>query len=260
MDLKDRVVIVTGASEGIGQALARLFAAQGAKLVLAARSEEKLNGLARSLGEENTLVVPTDVTQFDQVDRLVARAAEHFGGIDILVNNAGLGLYGSVEETKWENLRWLWEVNFFGAVRAIQAALPHLRRRRGAVVNISSVAGKLSLPFMGAYCATKFALNALSNSLRMELAGTGVRVLVICPGRVQTQFHSSAFRESSNLPGVFREGTGGGISSQQVARATLRALRRGKREVILPWKLRLAVGFRTLAPALADAILRRVVR
>lgn len=260
MDLRDRVVIVTGASEGIGQALARLFAAQGAKLVLAARSEEKLKALAKSLGEERTLVVPTDVTQFEQVDRLVARAAEHFGGIDILVNNAGLGLYGSVEETKWADLRWLWEVNFFGAVRATQAALPYLRQRRGAVVNISSVAGKLSVPFMGAYCATKFALNALSNSLRMELAGTGVRVVVICPGRVQTQFHSSAFRESQDLPGVFDERTGGGISSEQVARATLRALRRGKREVILPWKLRLAVGFRTLAPALADGILRRVVR
>ena len=261
MNLANRVVIITGASSGIGEALARLFAAQGARLALAARSEEKLRALAAELGEERALVVSTDVADPGQCERLVKRTVERFGGVDVLVNNAGLGLYGSLEETDWEHSRERWEVNFFGLLRLTRAALPYLKERRGMVVNISSVAGKVALPFMGDYCASKFAVNAFSNALRMELAAEGVRVAVVCPGRVKTRFHASAYREG-HLPGVYKLGQPRyeGVSAEQVARATLRAVRGGRREVIVPWWLRLFVGFRALFPGFTDRMLVRIFR
>jgi short-subunit dehydrogenase len=261
MELANRIVIITGASSGIGEALARRFAAEGAKVVLAARSAQKLAALAAELGEERVLVVPTDVADSGQCARLVKRTVERFGGVDVLVNNAGRGLYGHLMETDWEHSREMWEVNFFGLLRLTRAALPYLKERRGMVVNISSVAGKVALPYMGEYCASKFALNAFSNALRMELAATGVRVAVVCPGRVKTRFHASAYREGQ-LPGVYGFGRRRyeGVSAEQVARATLGAVRGGRREVIVPWFLRLFVGFRALFPGITDAMLVRIFR
>lgn len=259
MKLSNQVAVITGASEGIGAAIARRFAGEGARVVLAARSEEKLKALAEELGSERALAVPTDVTDAEQVKRLMARTREHYGGIDILVNNAGVGLYASVAEMAWADFEQMWKVNFFGVVRCIREALPDLRERRGMVVNISSVAGKLAIPYLTGYCASKFALNAFSTGLRMELAQAGVRVVVVCPGTVRTPFHQSAFR-SNRLPEVFAQRSRGGISAERVAAATLRAVVRGRREVVVPWRLRLAVGFRNLLPAFADGVLQRMVR
>ncbi len=259
MKLSNQVAVITGASEGIGAAIARRFAGEGARVVLAARSEEKLEALAEELGSERALAVPTDVTDAEQVKRLMARTREHFGGLDILVNNAGVGLYASVAEMAWADFEQMWKVNFFGVVRCIREALPDLRERRGMVVNISSVAGKLAIPYLTGYCASKFALNAFSTGLRMELAQAGVRVVVVCPGTVRTPFHQSAFR-SNRLPEVFAQRSRGGISAERVAAATLRAVVRERREVVVPWRLRLAVGFRNLLPAFADGILQRMLR
>lgn len=259
MKLSNQVAVITGASEGIGAAIARRFAGEGARVVLAARSEEKLKVLAEELGSERVLAVPTDVTDAEQVKRLMARTREHFGGLDILVNNAGVGLYASVAEMAWADFEQMWKVNFFGVVRCIREALPDLRERRGMVVNISSVVGKLAIPYLTGYCASKFALNAFSTGLRMELAQAGVRVVVVCPGTVRTPFHQSAFR-SNRLPEVFAQRSRGGISAERVAAATLRAVVRGRREVVVPWRLRLAVGFRNLLPAFADGILQRMLR
>ncbi len=259
MKLSNQVAVITGASEGIGAAIARRFVGEGARVVLAARSEEKLKALAEELGSERALAVPTDVTDAEQVKRLMARTREHFGGLDILVNNAGVGLYASVAEMAWADFEQMWKVNFFGVVRCIREALPDLRERRGMVVNISSVAGKLAIPYLTGYCASKFALNAFSTGLRMELAQAGVRVVVVCPGTVRTPFHQSAFR-SNRLPEVFAQRSRGGISAERVAAATLRAVVRERREVVVPWRLRLAVGFRNLLPAFADGILQRMLR
>lgn len=262
MQLANQVAIITGASSGIGEAITRCFAAAGARVVLAARSEEKLRGLAAELGAERALVVPTDVADSGQVERLVAHTVERFGGVDVLVNNAGIGLLGRLEETDWEHFRRMWEVNFFGLVRLTRAALPYLKKRKGVVVNISSVAGKLALPYMSGYCATKSALNAFSTGLRMDLAQAGVRVVVICPGRVRTRFHANVYREGENLPGVFRaeKRRYTGITAEEVARATLRAVRRNRREIVVPWTLRLLVGFRALFPAFTDHMLVRLFR
>ncbi|MGH9649994.1 MAG: SDR family NAD(P)-dependent oxidoreductase, partial [Terriglobales bacterium] len=179
---------------------------------------------------------------------------------DILVNCAGFGLYAPCHEMNWEHFRKLWEVNFFGAVRLALAALPHLRKRHGTIVNISSVAGKIPLPYMGAYCATKFALNTISSAMRMELKQVGVRVVTVLPGRVATQFHFAAYRDGQNLPGVFQRRKSEGLSAEKVARVALNAMLRGKREVVVPWRLRLAMAASALMPGLRESVLSRMVK
>jgi len=260
MRLQDRVAIVTGASEGIGKAIAELFAREGARVVLAARSEDKLQALAARVGAERALAVPTDVADGAQVERLVERAVEQFGGVDIVVNSAGFGLYAPCHEMNWEHFRQMWEVNFFGAVRLALTALPHLRKRRGVVVNISSVAGKIPLPYMGAYCATKFALNTISSAMRMELKQAGVRVVTVLPGRVATQFHMAAYRDGQNLPGVFQRRKSEGVPAEKVARVALNATLSGRREVVVPWRLRLAMAASALLPGLREYVLSRMVK
>ena len=260
MELNGRVVIVTGASVGIGEALARRLASEEARVVLAARSEDKLTALAEQLGEEQSLVVPTDVSEPGQVERLVSRTVERFGSIDIVINNAGFGVYGLVEETNWEHFRKMWEVNFFGAVRCTLAALPYLKARRGVVVNVSSIAGKIPIPYMTGYCATKSALNAFSDGLRMELMRSGVHVVTVCPGRVRTEFHRAAYRDGRNLPAMFQRRDRSGIAAEEVVRAMLRAIRRKNREVILPWPLRWASAGRTLLPGLTERLMARYLR
>ncbi|MFQ5816409.1 MAG: SDR family oxidoreductase [Terriglobia bacterium] len=257
MRLQDQVVVITGASSGIGAAIARVFAAEGARLVLAARSEEKLNELAQTLGVAagQVLVVPTDVRQPEQVRRLVGRTVEEFGTVDVLVNNAGIGMYAPYEQVIWKHFCEMWEVNFFGAAYAMREVVPIMKQRgRGTIVNISSVAGRIPLPFMASYCATKFALNALSDGVRMELARDSIRVVLICPGRVRTPFHDRAYYDGGTAK--YKGRIGRGISAERVARTTLRATLGGRREVVVPLVLRLAIGLRTFFPALMDRLIR----
>lgn len=260
MHLQDQVAIITGASSGIGAEIARAFAAAGARLVLASRAEEALKGVVRTLGAgaRRALVVPTDVRERAQVQRLVERAVDQFGRIDILVNNAGVGLYAPYEQVAWEHFRDIWEVNFFGAACAMQEVVPIMKRQRsGTIVNISSVAGRIPLPYLASYCSTKFALNALSDGLRTELARDGIRLVVVSPGRVRTPFHSRAYYDGGAEK--YRGRIGGGIEARRVAKATLWAVVSGRREVVVPWWMRLAIGFRTLFPGFTDRLIRAVI-
>jgi len=253
--LDNKVVLITGASSGIGAALARLFAQQGARLALAARSADKLQSLAASLGP-NVLPLPTDMTEPAQVRRMVEAAVERFGRLDILVNNAGVGMYAPVAAMPPAQFEQVVRTNWLGPVYAIQSAVPHMRQQGGGqIINISSVAGKVAIPGMGAYCSTKFALNALSDSLRMELARDGIQVLSVCPGRIQTSFGRNAFRAPGYRPLPLN-----GISAERVARAVLRASLRGQREIVVPASNRLFVWLHALFPRLTDAMMLSFLR
>lgn len=186
-----KVAIVTGASSGIGAATAEELARRGYAVLLAARRTEKLEQVAqrcRAAGGE-PLVVATDVRQVAQVDALVALAVAKFGRLDVCVNNAGYGLHALVHETSVEQMRAIFEVNYFGAFYGCRAAARvMMAQRSGHIFNVSSVIGKRGVPFNGAYCATKFALCGLTDSLRVEMRPHHVRVTAVCPALTDTEF------------------------------------------------------------------------
>lgn len=186
----DQVVLITGASTGIGAAAARMFAAEGARVVLAARGREALETLAaelRAAGHE-AQVVPTDVADLEAMRQLVARAVEWGGRLDVLVNNAGVNHRGALELQSPEQLAQLVQVNLAAPIVLSRMALPHLTQARGAIVNVASLAGRIPVVHEATYSATKFGLRAFSLALAEELRPTGVRVSVVSPGPVDTGF------------------------------------------------------------------------
>jgi NADP-dependent 3-hydroxy acid dehydrogenase YdfG len=191
--LAGKTAIVTGASSGIGEATARLLAREGCNVALAARREDRLNALAADLGER-ALAVPTDVTDAAACAALVARAVERFGSLEILINNAGLGLYGSVAEGDPEDWRKMFDVNVLGVLYATRAAVRHmLHRGSGDVVFVSSLAGRrVPHPDGTVYAATKHAVTAIAEGLRMDVHENGIRVINVEPGLVRTEFPNSS--------------------------------------------------------------------
>ena len=196
---------ITGASSGFGLAFASYALTQDYNVVATARNVTKLADLkARAPGR--VLTPPVDVNDKDSVASAVAVANERFGGIDVLVNNAGYGIVGAVEETPESELRALMETNFFGAVAVTQAVLPFMRvQRRGAIVNISSMGGQMSFGGYGAYSASKFALEGLSEALAQEVASFGIKVLIVEPGAFRTDFAGGALRQMPVLAAYDKE-------------------------------------------------------
>lgn len=189
-------VFITGSSTGIGLETARLFRDKGAKVVATARKPEVL----ADEESENLVAIACDVTDAASVDGAVVEAEKRMGPIDAVINNAGYGQPGPIEEVTEEEVRAQFDTNVFGALRVIRATTPLLRERgRGTIVNISSLGGKISSPFLGIYSATKFALEAISDSLRVELRPFGVRVVIIEPGPIKTEFGERARSESDRF-------------------------------------------------------------
>lgn len=188
-------VLITGASQGTGKATALLFAKKGYNVILAAREPERLETVANeilSLGV-STLAIPTDVTDIEQVKYLVEKALDYYETIDVLVNNAGICLTASVEHTTLEDWHQLMNTNFFGYVNLIHTLLPHfLQQKQGTIVNVGSFGGKIPLPQMAAYCASKYAVTGLTESLRLELQKTGIQVCAVHPGIINSNFMERA--------------------------------------------------------------------
>ncbi|NJL99800.1 MAG: SDR family oxidoreductase [Synechococcaceae cyanobacterium SM2_3_2] len=258
------VVLITGASAGIGKATAFAFAEQGSQLVLAARSAEPLKQVALELEQTldaEVLAVPTDVTDPEQVSALISQALERFEQIDIVVNNAGICMSGPTVDSTLEQWQQVMAVNFWGYVHVIRAVLPHLiERRKGQIVNVGSLGGKLPIPQMTAYCASKYAVAGLTEALRMELAGHSIEVIGIHPGIVQSEFLQRAIftdpvagkaQMESALTGPFVN------SSEEVAEALIQACRQHKTDVTVGLS-QLAVGAYRLFPELVTAALSTV--
>jgi short-subunit dehydrogenase len=253
------VVIVTGASSGIGRETALEFARRGARVVLAARREDRLREVAERverMGGE-ALVVRCDVARADDIERLVRETLDRFGRVDVLVNNAGFGFSGTIEETTADDMRELWDVNYMSAFLATKAVLPVMRRqRRGHIVNVSSVVGKLAFPFHGAYSATKFALIAMTEALRGELEGSGVTATVVLPASTRTEF----FDVQRTHDGHVSAPTGPQQDAAVVARAIVRSVRRPTPEVNMVRSFRIAYGLAAFFPFLRDFAGRQFYR
>jgi short-subunit dehydrogenase len=226
--LTGKVFIVTGASEGIGAALAAVLRGRGARLALVARTESRL----RQLAGPDDLVLPGDLLDGAFRESAIGNSAEHFGRIDGLVNNAGRGSYYSALNTTLEEARSLFELNFFAPFHLAQLAAPHLRQTQGTIVNVSSIAGQISLPWLPLYSATKFALASLTSTQRMELRRDGVNVMGVFPGYVNTAFQDNA--AGGKPPDVIAKGKRFSISAEACAGAIARGIELRRRTVVTP--------------------------
>ena len=253
-NLEGRVAIVTGASSGIGEATARELASRGAAVVLAARNAQKLEGLEGYISAfgGRAMAVETDVSDASSVEEMVEKAVAEFGRLDVLVNNAGLGLSGRVAELRPEDLRHVFEVNTVGPLNCVQAALPRMGEG-GRIINVSSVVGRRAIPKVGGYCATKFALNALSDSLRVEVAARGVTVTSVYPGTTRTAFRENSRRTKDEKRGWRPKG----VTPEKVAGKIADAAEKGPRDVYVTIPDRLFVAGTTLLPGLTDRVLSR---
>jgi short-subunit dehydrogenase len=251
--LKQKTVVVTGASSGIGRAAALEFARRGANLVLAARRGELLENVAkecRALGADCKIVV-TDVTQRADCEHLIDMA----GSVDVLVNNAGFAIFDAIESARPDDLASMMQTNYFGTVWCTQAVLPQmLARGHGTIVNVASIAGIMGYARMGGYCATKFAVIGFSETLRDEVLRRGVRVAMVCPGTVETDFFEKA--ERGKMPGASRLILA--IKPEKVARAIANAAEDGRYRRILPLGATMFIRFKELCPRLAHILMRRV--
>jgi short-subunit dehydrogenase len=253
----NKTVVLTGASDGIGAEIARQLAPEGARLVLAARNEEKLNEVAfrcQKAGAE-ILVVPTDVAEQRQCERLASQATEHFGGIDVLVNNAGMSMHAMFDRiTDLSTFDRLMRVNFFGAMWCTHAALPALKASRGLIVGVSSLAGKTGVPARTTYCASKFAMSGFFEALRIELAPTGVDVTMVFPGIVATETRRNGLDANGERAGVSGLDETGAMSVQACAAMAIAGMRARKREIIMTARGRLGLKLKAFAPRFIDRL------
>jgi short-subunit dehydrogenase len=250
--LKGKVAVVTGASSGIGEATAREMALRGASVVLASRAVDRLEALRRKISASGgvALAVETDVSDRGSVEAMVGRTVGELGSLDVLVNNAGLGLSGKIAEVRTEDVRHVFEVNTVGPLNCIQSALVHMERG-GRIINISSVVGRRAIPKVGAYCASKAALGALSDALRVEVADRGISVTSVYPGTTRTSFRENSRRTRDEKRGWRPKG----VTPERVAQRIADAAEKGPRDVYVTIPDRLFVAGVTLLPGLADRVL-----
>lgn len=253
MPFYQQVVIVTGASSGIGQVLVSTLVDQGAHVVLAARSEAKLDEIAQTL-PGNNLVVPTDVTKEPDVKTLVDKTIQTYGRIDYLINNAGYGVFAAVVDADVHDFRGMMDVNYFGTVLCTKYVLPHmLKANKGHIINMASVAGKIATAKSAAYAASKFAVIGFTDSLRLELNGTGIEVTTICPGPVETPFFDRADADGQYVAKVksFM------IKPEEVVCAVLKTAEKPQAEIILPNLMKVVVRLSQSFPNLVRKVGRR---
>lgn len=253
--MKDKVVVITGASSGIGEALARRFAAAGSKLVLAARRIDRLKIFEEELQGTDILSVQTDVAVEKDCQHLIEHAIARFGKIDVLINNAGISMRALFEEVDLDVIRKLMDVNFWGTVYCTKYALPHLLQSKGSVVGVISIAGHVGLPGRSGYSASKFAIRGFLDTLRIENLKKDLHVLVVAPGFTASEVRKVALNAHGNTQGESPRDESKMMTSDECADHIFKAVVKRKRQLILTFKEgKLTVFLSKFFPALVDKL------
>lgn len=257
--LNNKVVIITGASSGIGKETAKVFAKAGCKVVLASRNIDNLKKVEEEIKtfNDNVLAVQTDVNNFKSLENLIEETLKAFGKIDILINNAGFGIYGWFHQTPFEEIENIMRVNFLGSAYLIHKVLPlMIQQREGIIVNVSSVVGKRGVSGMGIYSASKFALTGLTEALRVEYKKFGIHFIGVHPGTTDTKFFENAkYYGTSRTQGTFMI-----MSAEKVAKEILKAVLKRKREIVLTPLGKLTVWINKFFPSFVDFMMSKVIK
>ncbi|QUC64540.1 SDR family oxidoreductase [Nitrosopumilus sp. K4] len=257
MDFKNKIILITGASSGIGKETAIEFAKNGSNLVLVARRKEKLEELQKKLEKFNVkiMVCPCDVSVKSQVAKMSSEVLKKFGSIDILVNNAGFAIYGSVSDLTIEEIESQMAINYLGMVYCIKNFLPSMiQKKSGHIVNVASVAASFGLPGIASYCASKFAMLGFSEGLKHELNGTGVGITVVSPIMVRTAFFEHPSFEK------FPKYSPTSLNAKTVAKVILQAANSPRLEIVVPSVVRGAIWIKNTFPYLINPIIRNTFK
>lgn len=257
MDFKSKVVIITGASSGIGKACAEEFAKRGAHLVLAARQYVTLCEITAELEKKygvKAIAVQADVSKEEDCEQLVKQAVATFGGVDVLINNAGLSMRALFNDVDLSVLKNLMDVNFWGTVYCTKHALSEILKTKGSIIGVSSIAGYRGLPGRTGYSASKFAMNGFMESLRTELLKTGVHVMVACPGFTTSNIRVAALSEDGKSHGETSMDEGKMMTAEEVAVIIADGIVKRKRTLVITGQGKLTVWLNKLLPSLADKL------
>lgn len=254
--MQNKIIIITGGTSGIGKALVQVYAAAGAKIVLAARHQDNLKKVAAQLKlkEDSFLTIVADVSIEEDCQQLIYRSVERFGKIDVLINNAGISMRALFAEVDLNVLKQVMNTNFWGTVYCTKYALPHLLKTKGTVVGISSIAGKKGLPTRSGYSASKFAMEGFLQSLRTEHLKDGLHVLVACPGFTTSNIRNTALVKDGSAEGESPRDEMKMMSAEEVALRIFNAIQEQKRDLTLTTQGKLLVFLNKWLPSLTDRL------
>lgn len=257
--MQNKVVVITGASSGIGKALAEKFASEGWNLVLAARRLNRLKELENTITNVEVLSVQTDVTKEPECQNLIESSIKRFGQIDVLINNAGISMRASIEDVKMDVLRQLMDVNYWGTVYCTRFALPHLLKQKGSLVGVISVGGYVGLPGRTGYSASKFAVRGFLDTIRIEYLKSGLHVLVAAPGFTASEIRKTALLSDGKKQGGTPRNENKMMSAEECAGHIYKAIKRRQRKIILTfWQGKATVLVAKLWADLVDRVIYKV--
>jgi short-subunit dehydrogenase len=260
--MKNQVVIITGASSGIGKALAFEFGRQGAIIVITGRNQSKLNEAASELQAANILqhAIVCDSSSEEQTRKMIQEVVDRFGRIDLLINNAGISMRSMFETVDLQVLKQVMDINFWGTVYATHAALPYLKQSKGGIIGISSIAGYRGLPVRTGYSASKFAMNGFLEALRTELIGTGVHVLTACPGFTASNIRNASLTGDGSIAGETMREEDKMMSAEEVAFEIRKAYKAKKKTLVLTFQGKLTVFLNKWLNSLMDNLVYNTLK
>ena len=257
---KNKVVWITGASSGIGEALAQSFASEGAQLVLSARRVDELLRVKKSLkiADVDVMILPLDLSDTAKINELTQQVIAKFGRIDVLVNNGGISQRSLAKDTSMEIVRKLMEVNFFGTIALTKSVLPYMQKQKGGhIIVMSSIAGKFGFYFRSAYSASKHALHGFFEALRMEIQNENVKVLIVCPGKIQTNISINAITSDGGKHNKMDESQKNGISAEVCAQQILKGIKNNKEEIFIGGRELRAIWVKRIFPTLFSKMIKK---